>query len=51
MTRKFRDYFSLPSVQHSLVIHHDRPPLMLHRRREGVGSIRTSFLANGRLQL
>jgi Uma2 family endonuclease len=50
MTRKFSDYFSLPSVQHYLILHHDRP-LLLHHQRGDDGTIRTAFVTGGALVL
>ncbi|MBC7430711.1 MAG: Uma2 family endonuclease [Rubritepida sp.] len=50
MTRKFTDYFSLPSVQHYLILHHDRP-LLLHHQRGDDGTIRTAFVTGGALLL
>jgi len=46
MTHKFRDYFSLPSVMHYLIVMHDRPMILHHRRGTG-GEVHTAFVAAG----
>jgi Uma2 family endonuclease len=50
MTAKFRDYFSLPSVQHYLVFYHDKP-LLLHHRMDTDGTVHTAFITGGQLVL
>jgi Uma2 family endonuclease len=49
-TIKLRGYFSLPSVQHFLVIDPDSPPV-IHYRRQPDGTILTEFIPDGTLRL
>ncbi len=46
MTNKFRDYFSLPSVRHYLILMHDRP-MILHHRKDEAGEVHTAFITEG----
>lgn len=46
MTAKFRDYFSLPSVRHYLILMHDRP-MILHHRKDAAGEVHTAFVTEG----
>ena len=49
-TVKLVDYFTVPSVQHYLLIE-TRKRLVLHHRRGADGEVVTRFLSDGRLQL
>jgi Uma2 family endonuclease len=49
-TLKVKGYFSLPSVQHFLVIDPDGPP-MLHHRRQPDGTILIHIVQDGTLRL
>lgn len=47
---KLTGYFSVPSVQHYLIVDPDGPPLV-HHRRQGDGTILTSIVHDGVLTL
>jgi Uma2 family endonuclease len=47
---KLTGYFSLPSVQHYLIVDPDGPPIV-HHRRQGDGTILTSIVQDGMLTL
>jgi Uma2 family endonuclease len=47
---KLNGYFSLPSVEHYLIIDPDGPPLM-HHRRQADGTILTTIVHDGALTL
>lgn len=47
---KLTGYFSLPSVQHYLIVDPGKPPL-IHHQRQGDGTILTRLLSDGPLRL
>lgn len=47
---KLTGYFSLPSIQHYLIVDPDGPPV-LHHRRQGDGTILTTIVHEGVLTL
>lgn len=47
---KLTGYFSLPSVQHYLIVDPDGPPV-IHHRRQGDGTILTTIVQDGLLTL
>lgn len=49
LTRKLVGYFSVPTIQHYLILYADRPQI-IHHRRDGDG-IATRILATGEIRL